>query len=176
MAVRDELRNEAKRLIIDATYSSRSHFAEATRWGRWAFVLGLPLAIVSGLSAAGAAATALFTDLKWLTALLALVAAVLTSVRGFMRPEETAEAHGVKAARYTGLRNDATFFLRIEVSSSATDDELTKHLRELRKSYNDLTLVAPHVVSLSAYQTAKKGIEQGEASYENDPLWKGLDS
>lgn len=62
--LRDQLRNEAKRLVIDATYSSRGHFAEASRWGRWAFILGLPVAIVGGLSAAGAAATALFTDAK----------------------------------------------------------------------------------------------------------------
>lgn len=100
---------------------------------------------------------------------------MLTSVRGFVRPEEAAESHGVKANRYVALRNDATFFLRIELNTSASDDELVKRLKGLRKSYNDLTLVPPHVVSSSAYEKARKSIEGGEASYDNDPLWKELD-
>jgi hypothetical protein len=175
MSLRDELRHEAKRLVIDATYSSRGHFAQASKWGRWAVILGLPLAIVSGLSAAAAAVTAIFTNFRALTAGLALLSAVLTSVRGFLRPEESAETHGVKAARYLGIRNDASFFLRIDLNSDLEDAELTKRLRDLRKSYNDLTLIPPHVISTSAYQTAKKSIETGEAAYENDPLWAELD-
>jgi hypothetical protein len=173
--LRDQLAYEAKRLIIDATYSSRGHFAQASKWQRWAVILGLPLAIVSGLSAAAAAVTALFTNFRALTAALALTSAVLTSVRGFLRPEESAEAHGVKAARYLGIRNDAHFFLRVDLKSDADDPALTKSLRALRKTYNDLTLVPPHVVSTSAYQEAKNSIEKGEASYENDPLWPDLD-
>jgi hypothetical protein len=173
--LRDELAYEAKRLIIDATYSSRGHFVQASNWQRWGVILGLPLAILSGLSAAGAAVTAIFTNFRALTAALALTSAVLTSVRGFLRPEESAEAHGVKAARYLGIRNDAQFFLRVDLKSDVDDAALTKSLRALRKTYNDLTLVSPHVVSTSAYQQAKKSIEQGEASYENDPLWADLD-
>lgn len=173
--LRHALANQGKRLYTDATYSSRGHFQEARGWSRWSFVLGLPLSVLSGLSAAGAAATALFTDERLLTAGLALAAAVLTSVRGFMRPEETAEAHGVKAARYAALRNDASFFLDIDLRATLSEDELAVRLRALRKAYNELTLVAPHLVGPSHYEAAKKAIERGEASYENDPLWKEFD-
>lgn len=173
--LRDELHDEAKRLYIDANYSSRGHFKEAHSWSTWAFVLGLPLAMLGGLSAAGAAITALFTDYKFLTAGLALVAAVLASTRGFLRPEETAEAHGVKAARYLGLRNDAMFFLKIDLNSQLASDELVLRLRALRQSYNDLTLLAPQLVSPKHYAAAKAAIERGETNYESDPLWKELE-
>lgn len=173
--LRHALADEAKRLYIDATYSSRGHFQEAHGWARWAFLLGLPLAILTGLSAAGAAATALFTDQRFITAGLALAAAVLTSVRGFMRPEESAEAHGVKAARYIGIRNDASFFLAMDLRSNLSGDELTLRLRALRRAYNDLTLVAPHLIAAKHYETARKAIERGDAGYENESLWKDLE-
>jgi len=172
--LRNQLGHEAKRLYVDAAYSSRGHFAEANGWARWAIVLGLPIAMASGLSAAGAAATAIFTNYKAVTAGLALLSAVLISVRGFLRPEQSAEAHGVKAARYLGIKNDASFFLRIDLESPKPDEELIKQLRDLRKTYADLTLAPPHRISAKGYEAARKSLEQGEASYENDPIWKEL--
>jgi hypothetical protein len=70
------------------------------------------------------------------------------------------------------MRNEAVFFLKAEVRSSASDAELMARLRELQKTYNDLTVVAPHVVEEKQYEAAKRSIEAGEASYRSDPLWK----
>ncbi len=173
--VRSELRAEAKRLYVDATYSSRGHFQEAKGWSHWSVLLGLPLVIVTAASAAGAATAAILTNNSALTAGLALTAAVLTSVRGFLRPEESAQAHGVKAARYAALAREAVFFLKIDTSSALPDQELVQRLRALRQAYADLTLTAPHLISPGAYEAARRGVARGEANYEDDPLSKELE-
>lgn len=59
--LRSGLTSEAKRLYVDATYSSRGHFQEAKGWSQWSVFLGLPLVIVTAASAAGAATAATFT-------------------------------------------------------------------------------------------------------------------
>lgn len=163
------------RIYIDATYTSRGHLEEAKRWTRWSRWLGLPLAGVSALAASGAALSAIFGQVVWLTAGLALLSAVLTSVRGFVRPEELSTAHGVKGNRYIGLRNEALFFLKAELRAATSDAELLARLRTLQKSYNDLTVVAPNVIEEEQYAAAKRGITIGEASYRDDPLWKELE-
>src|SRR5437870_2088198 len=114
--LRSGMRDLAMRLYVDATYSSRGHLEEAKRWTGWGRWLGLPVAAVSALAASGAALSAIFSkDAVWLTAGLALLSAVLTSVRGFVRPDELATAHGVKGNRYIGIRNEALSFLKAEL-------------------------------------------------------------
>jgi hypothetical protein len=174
-SARDGLRDTAKRLYVDASYSSRGHLEEAKRWIRWSRFFGVPLAGVSALAASGAALSAIFQQQIWLTAGLALLSAVLTSVRGFLRPEELAVSHGVKGNRYIGLRNEALFFLKVDLRSTADDQELIARLRELQKNYNALAITAPHVIEEKQFAAAQRGIQAGEASYENDALWKELE-
>lgn len=174
MVLRAALADQAKRLYVDASYASRGHYEEAGDYAKLSRVLGIPLAIVGGLSAAAASATAVLTDEKFLTAGLALLSAVLTSVYGFIRPEENAEAHGAKAGRYKAIRDDALIFLKIDLVTDASDAELVGRLKAMRNEYKDLALLKPHRVSRSAYQRAQAGMDRGEASYEDDPLWKEL--
>jgi hypothetical protein len=175
MSLRDGLRETAMRLWVDASYTSRGHLEETKRWIRWSRWFGVPLAGVSALAASGAALSAIFGKEVWLTAGLALLSAVLTGVRGFLRPDELATAHGVKGNRYIGIRNDALFFLQVDLRSSATDTELVARLREIEKNYNDFTVNAPHVIEEKQYAAAQRGIQAGEAGYRNDPLWKELE-
>ena len=174
--LRGELRNEAKRLYIDANYTSRGHYKDAASQARLGFMLGLPVAIVGGITAAVAGVTAIFTEAHVLAGVLALISAVLTSVHGFMQPEKKAEAHGVKAGRYKAVRDDAMFFLKVDLLTDAPDDELRRRLKELRQTYKDLALIEPHLVSQDAYRAAQREIAEGEAGYVNDPLWKDLES
>lgn len=168
------LDDEAKRLIIDCVYSGRGHQEDAKRW-QWAnTVLGLPAEIITALMASGAAISALLGAEPWKTAALALLAAILTAVRAFVRADELAEGHAVKGNRYITLRNEGRFFREIELRSDSDGKELASHLRELRKRYDAIGEDPPRVISRAAYERAKKNIASGESSYENDPLWKEL--
>ncbi len=173
--LRMALADQAEHLYVDASYSSRGHYEEAANFAKLSRFLGVPLAIVGGLAAAAAGASALLNDQRLVTAGLALASAVLTSVHGFFRPEENAEAHGAKAGRYKAIRDDALLFLKIDLVSGASEAELVGRLKAMRNEYKDLALLKPHRISRGAYERARAGIERGEASYENDPLWKDLD-
>src|SRR5947209_5872709 len=77
--VRQAIRDEAKRLIIDCTYTGRGHQIAGQRWASVNALLGLPSAIASALIATGAAANAILGQNALVTAGLAMLSAVLTS-------------------------------------------------------------------------------------------------
>lgn len=167
------LAEEARRLVVDATYASRGHFAAAAGWVRWAVWLGAPVVVLTALSAGGAAA-AVVADHNSAAAFLAVAAAILAALRGFLRPDELADAHSAKANRYVALRNEARFFAEIDLKSGRPVEMLQGQLRQLREDYNRLLTTPPHRVSRKNYETAKREIETGEASYTNDRLWPEL--
>ncbi len=172
--VREALRDEAKRLIVDSTYSGRGHQTAGRRWSGINTWLGLPTTILTTLLASGAGLSALVGSVNWLTALLALLAAALTAVRGFLRPGEVAEEHALKGTRYISLRNDTRLFLNIDLISAKSDDELAGRVRELRQRYNELNETPPLHIPRKDYLAAKESIATGESSYEDDPVWKEL--
>lgn len=78
--------------------------------------------------------------------------------------------------RFISLRNEARFFLQVDLRSSLGEDELVARLRDLRDRYNALNETAPRRIPRGDYEAARRSISAGEASYENDPLWKDLDT
>lgn len=174
-SVRTAIRDEAKRLIIDSTYSGRGHQTGGQRWATINAWLGLPTAIVSALSATGAAASAILGQNPLLTAGLAILSAVLTSTHAFFHPDKLAEEHGLKGDRFISLRNDARMFLEIDLPSATSVKELRATIHELRRRYNALNETSPRRIVRRDYEGAKRSIVEGESGYENDPLWKELD-
>ena len=81
-----------------------------------------------------------------------------------MKAEEQALIHGPALA---GGRT-----VRRESNSDYADRAL--RLLDPRERYNALTETPPRRIPKWACERAKKGIEGGEASYENDPVWKEL--
>jgi hypothetical protein len=173
-ARRRALDDEAKRLIVDATYSGRGHQQAGRRWTALNHWLGIPSEIGSALLGSGAAITALVGNSKWITASLALLAVALGAVRSYLRPAETAEAHAIKGNRLISLRNDVRLYRELDLQSDVDLDELDSRLRVLRSRYNTLQEDAPRQIPPWAYRAAKQSIAAGESSYEDDPLWKEL--
>lgn len=175
-ALRQALNDEAKRLIVDCTYSGRGHQQASLRWGTWHTWLGLPTVVGSAILASGAGLNALVGESQGLTAALALLSAVLTATRGFFRPGDLADEHALKGSRYISLRNEARFFREIDLRSDTSLDELARRIQELRAQYNTLNETPPQQIPRWAYEAAKKSIARGESSYEDDPVWRELRS
>jgi len=167
-ALRRALEKEAKRLIEDCLYSGRGHQSAGQFWRAMNTWLGLPSAIASPLLATGAAGSALAQFSPWITAGLAILAAIAGAAHSFFRPNEIAEAHGLKGNRFITLRNDARLFLEIELLSGSDSRELAKRLQNLRQRHADLTETLPLNIPRFASQMAKRSIEAGESSYEED--------
>jgi hypothetical protein len=171
---RKTLDDEAKRLVIDCTYSGRGHQEASATWSTVNAWLGLPIVVLSAVLASGAGLSAITGGDNRLTAALALMAAVLTATRGFFRPDELSEEHGLKGTRYIGLRNETRLFREVEMHGDWNFTDLALRLRELRDRYNALSETPPRRIPRWAYERAKESIARGESSYENDPLWKEL--
>ena len=171
--LRQAVDREAKRLLVDCIYSGRGHLVAGARWGWVNTFLGLPIAVLGAALASGAGLTALLGGNAWLTASLAFVSTILQAAYGFVRPADRAQAHGLKGNRYISLRNEARLFREVEMRATADPAELTTRLRDLRDRYNALNETDPQIPGW-AYRAAKKGIQQGESDYEDDPLWARL--
>ncbi len=167
-ALRKALEKEAKRLIEDCLYSGRGHQSAGQFWRAMNTWLGLPSAIASPLLATGAAGSALAQFSPWITAGLAILSAIAGAAHSFFRPNEIAEAHGLKGNRFITLRNDARLFLEIELLSGADLRELAARLQNLRQRHADLNETLPLNIPRFAYLRAKRSIEVGESSYQED--------
>lgn len=169
------LSQEAKRLIIDATYTGRGHQTAGLRMSKWNTWLGVPTTIATALLSSAAGLTALIGNHNGWTAFLALLSASLISVRAFLRPDKLADEHGLKGDRMIGLRNQARLFLNLDLRADLSEEELAKRLHRLRDRYDELNETLPRQIPRKDYEAARKSIEAGESNYENDPLWKELD-
>lgn len=169
---RKSLWNQANGIVIDTTYSGRSHQALGTKWERINHWLGVPSVILSAFLAGGAGVTALVGADSWITATLALIAAGLSAARGFLRPDENADLHGLKGDRLISLKNDALLFQDVELRSDRSDEDLRKALRELNERRSTLRESPPIHIPRKVYEATKASIERGESSYEGDPLWR----
>jgi len=163
---------DANRVVIDSTYSGRSHQAMGVRWDKINRWLGIPSVALSALLAGSAGISAIAGAHSWITAMLALISALLVSVKGFLKPEDNANLHGLKGDRYLSLRNDALTFQQIDLRSDLGVDVLTNRGKDLNKRRNGLREEPPRHIYRSVYETTKKSIDRGESNYENDPLWR----
>ena len=172
--LRAGLKNEAKRLFVDATYSGRGHMESCSRWQLWNSRLGIPATILSSFLAGGAAISALTEGLPWITAILAGSAAVLTGLKTYLQPEKKSQSHGIKGNQYLAIRNLVRIFIEIDLHSNSSSEELIGRIKHLRNQYDELQKTDPQLISRADYKKAKKNIETGESNYTNDPLWKEL--
>ena len=166
---------DANRVIIDSTYSGRSHQFMGVFWDKLNRWIGIPSVVLGALLASGAGITAIAGTHRWITATLALISALLVSLKGFLKPEENANLHGVKGDRYISLRNDALTFQRVDLRSNLGLDVLVSRGKELNKRRNALREEPPSHIYTSVYEKTKDSIKRGESDYENDPLWKEPD-
>jgi len=162
---------EASTIVIDATYSGRGHHAMAGYWESVQFFLGIPAAILSAIGGAVAAVNALAGSNQVITAIAALLAGILGSLKTALRPEEAVDAHASKGDRYHSLKADARFFRDVQIPSERTVAELEGLLLLLERRRNALNESPPRRIWRIAYEKATRGIAAGESEYTNDSLW-----
>ena len=156
------LRREAKRIEEDATYSSKGHFNAEDTWVRRNYWLGVPATVLGAV----AGATLIKSQPEW-ASVFTLLAALLTGLMTFLKPNERAAMHRAAAGQFLVLRNDARFFREIELLQSDRLDELAERLKVLSATRNELNQKSPGIPR-QAFVAARKGIEEGEAIHKVD--------
>ena len=152
---------EAERIEEDALYSSKRHFNAAAYWNNLHLLLGLPTALIAGISGISA-----LNHQSLLAGVLAILVAGLTALATFLNPSQRATNHHDFGNRYNALRNRARIMREIE-SLTTSPSELTKEIRALNKERDELNQKAPQTPRW-AFVRARAGIEEGEAAYQAD--------
>jgi hypothetical protein len=171
-ALRDELRREANRILIDAEYTGRQHMEMGRWWRQRSTWIGLPSALIAAAASGGAGLSALLGWGTALTVVLGFAGAIAGAVRAFFRPEEQAEAHAAKGAACIAIRNEARRFMNIDLRSTTSLDALTDRVRLLGAKYDTLRGQEPLHLAEWTYPKVKAQIEAGNYDYENDRLWQ----
>ena len=110
----EKAKEEALRIEEDCTYSSKRHFNASVRWEKYHYWIGLPSALLAGLSGVSA-----FNDYPILAGILAISSTALTSVLTFLKPSERSEHHKSIGNQYLSLRNKTRLFRELEVNNAS---------------------------------------------------------
>jgi len=160
------LSNEAQRIEEDALFSGKGHYNACGPWQtrhRW---LGSTSAILSAL-AAGVAAQKGAAPVIVVT--LSVLAAALTAVVTFLKPNEEADRHRRAGDAHFAIKNRARIFRTVEMEADGADEaKLVDALKALSADLDAARSSAPAIPE-DAYQKAKQAIEtEKTANYRVD--------
>lgn len=159
--IKENIEKEAMRIEEDATYSSKGHYEAARGWDNAYLWLGIPVAIIAGVSGISA-----FQENSLLAGVTAILAAALAATSTFLNPSEKAQTHYTAGSRFNSLKNRVRIFREIEMPDS--DINILKvRIMELSEERHLANSECPQIPR-RAFERARKGIEQGEAKYVAD--------
>ena len=161
-AMIESLRVEAQRIEEDSIYSAKRHFNACEIWTKGHYVLGIPAALLAAL-----VTTALIKNHTEWAQLLALTSALFAGLLTFLKPNDRASQHRAVGNQYLALRNDSRMFREIDLIEPVEDSKKGERLRRIAQRRTDLNASAPTTGNW-AFQKARRGIEEGQASYIAD--------
>lgn len=164
--VKTGLSKEAERIEEDALYSGKGHYNACGPWQsrhRW---LGSLSAVLSAI-AAGVAAQKGAAPLVVVT--LSVLAAALTAVVTFLKPNEEADRHRRAGDAHFAIKNRARIFRTVELEADGADEaKLVEALKSLSAGLDAARASAPPIPD-EAYKKARREIEEAKtAEYRVD--------
>lgn len=160
--VLEQLIAESDRIEEDAKHSAKSHFECADGWGYRNMWIGIPTTI-----AAAIAGVAALKNYPLVAGIMSLAVAASSAVFTFLNPKERSGSHLAAGNNYKCLQNDTRMFRCIDCVQRATDLKLIDDLKALNDRRNKLNAESPQF-SRKAFNRAREGINQGEATYAVD--------
>lgn len=155
-----KINNEALRVEEDCIFSAKRHFNASSRWETYHYWVGLPSALLAGVSGVSA-----FNNYPILAGVLAILSTALTFIVTFLKPSERSEHHKNIGNQYLALRNETRLFRELEINKS-NKDNLIK-INKLSKQRDELNNSAINT-SNSDYEKAKKDINENFHKHEVD--------
>jgi hypothetical protein len=162
---RDEIIKAAHRLEEDLLHSSKGQFEAARLWGFWHWSIGIPIVALAAL--ASASALPKLGDSGLIAAGLSLVVAVLSALQTFVNAQEKVLQHQGAGTKYHALLGRVRLFRAIDCVTEINETILTDRLRVFVAEQTTLNESCP-AVPRRAYNSAKRGIDAGEAEYRID--------
>ena len=157
--------DEAKRIEENCQYTAKGHFEAAQFWANFHLWIGIPAVVLAGI--AGAAAFAKFDQNNIFAGILSLIVVVLTSITTFLNPKDRSGSHLSAGNNYDSLLTRARMFWTIDCRGEDSDSLLATKLKDLSDQRDKLNRECLQVPKW-AFKKARKGIEEGEATYKVD--------
>jgi uncharacterized protein YjhX (UPF0386 family) len=139
--LRTSIINEAEFLEDDCYYISQAHYVAARRWQRLHYLLGVPIALISGV--VGASALSQFDQHAVVVGVLALAVAALSAITTFVNPSQRAVQHLAAGNTYEALRNVTRIFREVDCHTQKSNEALERILKRLNKKRDDLNRAGP---------------------------------
>ena len=159
---KEEIIKEAKRIEEALLYSSKGHFSASYFWGNFHLWIGVPMVLLSAVS--GASALSQFDPKHIVAGLLSIIVVALSGVMTFLNPNEKVNAHVNAGNNYDSLMNKIRMFWSIDCWRDESEQILTEKLKYFSEQKDKLNQTCPQIPRW-AYNTAKKGIKDGEGDY-----------
>ena len=155
--VRTGLSKEAERIEEDALFSGKGHYNACGPWQSLHRRLGSLSAILSVI-AAGVASQQGAPPL--VVVALSVLAAALTAVVTFLKPNEEAERHRRAGDAHLAIKNRARIFRTVELEADGAEEgKLVDALKSLSGDLDAARDAAPPIPE-EAYRKAKREIEE----------------
>ncbi len=158
-STKDKIVKEAKRIEEDCIYSAKGHYYFGQFWSTLHLWIGVPTAILAAIAGASA-----LDNQNVLAGILAIIVSALTAVTTFLNPSEKGNIHRDAGNAYNSLKNRTRILREINVGLVADEKELSVDLNTLSTERNELNSKSPLILQW-AFRKARKGIEEGEATY-----------
>lgn len=158
---KDSMSKELHRIEEDAILSAKGHFESARIWSWVHYGVGLPSVILTawgGIEALQQNPTCAFV--------LAMLGAALVALNTFLNPSEKAERHQSAGNQYKSLQNQSRIFREVRLAV-LNEAEAMEEFTALAASRDQLNEASPAPVR-QGFLSARKGIEDGEATYAVD--------
>lgn len=162
--VRHRILEEAARIEEDTTYSSKGHYNSAAIWEFRHNLLGIGLAVLSAVGAVIAISS--IANNNAIAAVVATAVAGFSAVNTFLNPSERAAKHRQYGSELNAVKDSARRLRTISIHTNSPA-RLTQKIDHLAAEKARLNLSAPPILA-KAFKDARKGIEEGEASYVVD--------
>jgi|SRR3989344_461136 len=161
---REEIIKEAKRIEESALYSAKGHYSAARVWESFHIVIGLSIAILSGI----VAAFIFSNDYRIFMGYLSLLVIILSGIATFLNPNDRANNHKIAGDKNYALNSRSRIFWTIDCwEQGITDEVLTKTLKDLSEIRIKINSESPRIPKW-AYLMAKRSIKTGEADFAVD--------
>lgn len=158
---KNSMTGELRRIEEDSIHSAKGHFESARIWSWAHYGIGIPSAVLAGW--AGLEAIQQDTQFAFI---LAMVGAALMALNTFLNPSEKSERHHGAGNQYKSLQNQSRIFR--EVRLAALDEaEAMEEFTALAATRDQLNEASPAPMR-QGFLWARKGIEDGEATYAVD--------
>lgn len=157
------IKKEANRVHEAVLYSAQGQFEQAKMWNKRSLILGIPASGIAGVGGVVGLAT---TIGKVPVAIMALVAAFLSSILTVLNYSKKIDQAHSSANAYLALQQDARIFIDIDLDILPTDEarEVLSKLVARQQEINGTALIP----SPKAYKQAKVNIKSGGQNYKAD--------